>query len=94
MFEAGDAVQARGKLKKVADFLADADKETIRILASFFEGDAKGPVDAKRFKKPLLVKKVYERDQTVEVEVSKTFIWEDKIEYFEKVVEETDEDPT
>lgn len=94
MFEKGDAVQAIGKLKKVVDFLADADKETLRILASFFDGDAKGPTDAKRFKKPLLVKKVYEKDQTVEVEVSKTFVWEDKLEYFEKVEvpEEPDEE--
>jgi hypothetical protein len=44
----GDVVKARGRLKTVVDFLATADKETIRILASFFEGDAKGPADAKR----------------------------------------------
>src|SRR3972149_3555538 len=93
MFEKGDAVRAIGKLKKVVDFLADADKETLRILASFFSDDAKGSTDAKRFKKPVLVKKVYPKDQTVEVEVSKTFVWEEKMEYFEKVeVPEEDED--
>ncbi len=93
MFEKGDAVQAIGKLKKVIDFLSDADKETLRILASFFSEDAKGSTDAKRFKKPVLVRKVYSKDQTVEVEVSKTFVWEEKMEYFEKVeVPEEDED--
>jgi hypothetical protein len=91
MVEAGDAVQAVGKLKKVVDFLSGCDKEDLRILASFFEGDAKGPIDAKRFKKPVLVKKVYEKSQTIEVEVSKTFVWEDKDIYFEKVVEEVPE---
>lgn len=85
MIEKGDAVRPVGKLKKVIDFLAEADKETLRLLASFFDGEANGPSDAKRFKKPLLVKKVFERDQTVEIEVSKTFVWEEKIEYFEKV---------
>lgn len=88
MFEKGDAVQACGKLKKVVDFLAGADKETLRLLASFFQDDAKGPTDAKRLQKPVLVKKIYEKDMTVEVELSKTYVWEEKLEYFEEVGED------
>ena len=87
MLEKGDVVQACGKLKKVIDFLAGADKETLRLLASFFEGDAKGSSDAKSLNGPVIVKKVYPKDETVEVELTKTFVWEEKLEYFEKVEE-------
>lgn len=87
MLEKGDVVQACGKLKKVIDFLAGADKETLRLLASFFEGDAKGSSDAKSLNRPVIVKKVYPKDETVEVELTKTFVWEEKLEYFEKVEE-------
>jgi hypothetical protein len=84
----GDVVKARGRLKTVVDFLATADKETIRILASFFEGDAKGPADAKRLTKPVLINKFYDSGAVVEVQLSKNYVWDEKLEYWEKVEEE------
>ena len=91
----GDVVVAVGKLKKVVDFLAEADKETLRLLASFFEGDASAIADAKKLKKPVEVKNIYRNDMTVEVGVSKTAVWEEREEYFSKVevpVEESTDD--
>jgi hypothetical protein len=84
----GDVVRARGRLKKVAEFLSDADKETIRILASFFENDAKGPADAKRLLKPVPITKFYDQGAVVEVQLSKNYVWDEKLEYWEKVEEE------
>jgi tRNA U55 pseudouridine synthase TruB len=81
----GDVVVAVGRLKKVVDFLASADKETIRLLISFFEGDASGPTDAKKLAKPVEVKNVYHKEMTVEVGVSKTAVWEEREEYFAKL---------
>jgi hypothetical protein len=86
----GDVVKARGRLKVVVDFLATADKETIRILASFFEGEAKGPADAKRLLKPVPINKFYDQGAVVEVQLSKNYVWDEKLEYWEKV----EEDPT
>ena len=88
MLTKGDVVRARGRLKKVVDFLAEADKETIRILASFFEGDAKGPTDAKRLTKPVPINKFYDQGAVVEVQLSKNYVWDEKLEYWEKVEEE------
>lgn len=85
MLEKGDAVIPVGKLKKVVDFLADADKETLRILSSFFEGDAKGATDAKRLKKPCIVAGVYPKEFLIGVEITKGYIWEEKEEYWTKV---------
>lgn len=84
-FQKGDVVQPIGRLKKVVDFLADADKETIRLLASFFTGEAKGAADAKRLKKPCMVTNTYDGGLTTEVEMTKNFLWEERSEYFEKV---------
>lgn len=88
MLTKGDVVKARGRLKTVVDFLATADKETIRILASFFEGDAKGPADAKRLTKPVAINKFYDQGAIVEVQLSKNYVWDEKLEYWEKVEEE------
>ena len=85
VFQKGDVVQVCGRLKKVVEFLADADKETIRLLASFFAGEAKGSVDAKRLKKPCHVTGIYDKGMSIEVEMSKNFLWEEKAEYFQKV---------
>lgn len=85
MLEKGDAVRACGKLKRVVDFLEKCDKEDLRLLSSFFEGEAKGPADAKNLRRPLIVKKVYAREEVVEVELTKTFVWEEKLKYFQKV---------
>lgn len=84
VYQKGDVVQVCGKLKKVVDFLAESDKETIRLLASFFTGEAKGSVDAKRLKKPSIVSNIYDKGLTLEVEMTKNFLWEEKAEYFEK----------
>ena len=83
MIEKGDAVKVTGPLKKVVDFLATADKETLRLLASFFDGEAKGVTDAKKFKKTLLVSNIYKG--AVEVALSKGYVWEEKEIYFKKV---------
>jgi hypothetical protein len=88
MLTKGDAVRPRGRLKKVVDFLSDADKETIRILASFFEGEAKGVTDAKKLKKPVLINKFYDNGSVVEVQISKDYVWDEKLEYWEKVEED------
>jgi len=80
MYEEGDKVVPIGRLKKVVDFLSSSDKETIRILASFFQGDAKGTVDARRLKKACRIKKVYPKH--LEVELQKNYVWEEKQEYF------------
>jgi len=82
MFEEGDMVVPVSKLKKVVDFLASSDKETIRILASFFEEDARGTLDAKKLKKPCRVNKVYK--DSLEVEMQKNYVWEESQEYFER----------
>ena len=91
MIEKGDAVVTTGKLQKVVDFLADADKETLRILASFFQGDAKGATDAKRLKKPCSVVGVYPKEFVLAVELTKGYVWEEKEEYFTKVEVPVDE---
>ena len=83
MIEKGDVVEVTGKLKQVVDFLKTADKETLRILASFFEGEAKGTVDAKKFKGAIMVTNVYKG--AIEVALSKGYVWEDKEDYFKKV---------
>jgi len=85
MLQKGDVVRARGKLKKIADFVASLDKEDLRILASFFEGDAKGPADAKKLKKPLVINNFYNAGAEIEVRLSKEDLWSDKLEYWEKV---------
>ena len=85
MLMKGDVVRVRGRLKTVVDFLAAADKETIRILSSFFEGDAKGPADAKRLTKPVHINKFYDNGAEVEVQLSKNYVWSDRLEYFQKV---------
>ncbi len=79
-FEEGEEVVVIGRLKKVVDFLATADKETIRILASFFQGDAKGTTDAKKLSKTLKISKVYLK--SLEVVMQKGFVWEEKQDYF------------
>lgn len=94
MFQKGDVVQPCGKLKKVVDFLASADKETLRLLSSFFTGEAKGPVDAKRMQKPLVIKNIYPKDLTIEVELTKNYLWEEREEYFDKVQLEVPADAT
>lgn len=81
-------VEPIGQLKKVVDFLASADKETIRILSSFFAGEAKGTTDAKKFQKPLKVVNVYK--DTIEVEVNKNYLWEEKTDLFKPAKENTD----
>lgn len=85
MLKKGDVVVVCGRLKTVVDFLSNADKETLRILSSFFEDDASGPADAKKLKKPLTVKNVYSKDMTIEVQISKTALWEEREEYFNKM---------
>lgn len=92
MFHKDDVVQPCGKLKKVVDFLASADKETLRLLSSFFTGEAKGPTDAKRMQKPLVIKNVYLKDLTIEVELTKNYLWEERESYFEKVEVPTEGD--
>ena len=82
MIEKGDAVEIRGKFKTVVDFLSKADKETLRILASFFQGEAKGTIDAKKFNRKMLVSNLYKG--AVEVELGKNFVWEEKEVYFRK----------
>ena len=89
-FQINGIVKPRGKFKKVVDFLAGADKETLRLLGTFFEGEKPDPVgDAKKLQKPKRINKVY-RD-TLEVAISRgEFLWEEKQEYWEKVVDVED----
>lgn len=94
----GDMVVPCGRLETVVNFLASADKETIRLLASFFTEDARGTADAKRLKKPCLVVKVHK--DSLEVKLSKGYIWEEKYDYFksskekEDVIEQKEAKPT
>ena len=83
-----DVVAISGSLKKVCEFLSKATKEDLRVLSSFFVGDAKGPVDARRLLKPLHVTNVYAREGTIEVELTKNEVWEEKSEYFQKLTPE------
>lgn len=87
MIQTGDVVEVQGQLKKVVDFLATADKETLRLLSSFFQDEASGISDAKKLRKPCRVKTVYKAqgNTTIEVELSKDYLWEEKDEYFRKV---------
>ena len=78
--EKGDVVVVKGKLKDVVDFLAKADKETMRILASFFQDEAKGTTDAKRLTKPMPITNVYK--DSIEVKISSQYVWEEKPDYF------------
>lgn len=90
-FEVGDVVRPRGKFKKVIDFLAGADKESLRLLGTFFEGEKPDPIgDAKKLQKPKKVNKVY-RD-TLEVAIARgEFVWEEKMDLWEKVKEEVED---
>lgn len=87
MLQKGDAVVVRGKLKKIVEFVAGLDKEELRLLASFFEDEAKGPADAKRLLKPVLITKFYDQGTEVEVQLSKNYVWSERISYWEKVEE-------
>lgn len=83
-FRSGDPVTPKGKLKKVVDFLATADKETLRILSSFFDGeDADAIADAKKLQKTRPVTNVYK--DTLEVSLLRNeYFFEEKKEYWEK----------
>jgi len=87
----GDKVKPRGKFKKVIDFLASADKETLRLLASFFEEGCDPIADAGRLQKPHIVSKIYK--DTLDVSLNRgENVWEEKICYFELSKENSDED--
>jgi hypothetical protein len=81
--EKGDTVRVVGKLKGVVDFLAAADDDTMKLLYSFLQ--EKDPhADARLLQKSLSVNKVYKN--SVEVMMSKGYVFEEKKEYFELAV--------
>jgi len=81
----GDVVVPIGTLKDVVDFLAKADAETLRLLRSFLS--AGSPVeDAKLLTSPRKVNKVYK--DSLEVTLSKEYVWEEGIDYFVRVPDE------
>jgi len=81
----GDVVVPIGTLKEVVDFLAKADAETLRLLRSFLSAGA--PVeDAKLLTSPRKVSKVYK--DTLEVSLSKEYVWEENLDYFVRAPDE------
>jgi len=90
-FNIGDSVKPAGKFKKVVDFLAGADKETLGIFRTFFEGEDSDPIaDAKRLQKAHQVVAIHR--ETIEVALQRgEYIWEEKTKYFERVQNEETE---
>ena len=85
MLKKGDRVVAIGSLKEVVDFLASADDEKLRLLKSFLSGGT--PIeDAKKLGKPLKVGKIYK--DTLEVTLSKDYVWEEHKDYFVRAPDE------
>lgn len=86
-FKKGDVVVTAGALKEVVDFLDKADAETLRVLRTFLQGGT--PVeDAKLLTVPRKVNKVYK--DTLEVSLSKVYVWEESIDYFVRAPDETE----
>lgn len=83
----GDIVVPIGTLKEVVDFLSKADAETLRLLRSFLSAGT--PIeDAKLLKSPRKVNKVYK--DSLEVSLSKDYVWEEQHIYFVRAPDETE----
>lgn len=82
MIKKGDLVTAVGPLREVADFLASADKEKMRLLNSLL--DSADPVaDAKLLASPRKATKVYK--DSLEVTLNKEYVFEERKEYWIEV---------